>query len=174
VKAQGKKPRPLLIVVALLFLLETWIWGGMVAAVRFVATWIPWARFKASATRFINRMPAIFAVLLFGVPLVVSEVGSFLSVVAVALGHVVMGAIAYCCMKVIGVGLVAVIFDLAREKLMTLPWFVVLYDKFVAFHDFAHYLIAPYKEAAIGYLREMRDWARGYWLRLTASARDMG
>jgi hypothetical protein len=100
---QGKRSRPLLFAFALAFLLETWIWGGMVALVKWCAGWIPWARFKAASQRFINRMPAILAVLLFGVPLVVSEFGSFLSVVAIALGHVVVGALAYVGMKVIGV-----------------------------------------------------------------------
>jgi hypothetical protein len=158
---------------ALLFLFETWIWGGMVAAMSWLAARVPWARFKVAAQRFINRMPAILAVVLFGVPLVVSELGSFLSVVAIALGHVMVGALAYICMKVIGIGLVAVIFDLTREKLMTLPWFVVLYEKVVAFHDFAHKLVAPYKEAAVAYLREVRERVRAYWLRL-AGARDGG
>jgi hypothetical protein len=168
VQNKGKGPRPLLILLALAFLFETWIWGSIVALAQFVAA------FKAVATRFINRMPALFSVLLFGVPLVVSEVGSFLSVVSIALGHIVVGALAYCGMKLIGIGLVAVIFDITREKLMTLPWFVVLYEKFVAFHDFAHHLIAPYKDAALAYVSEIREWARSRWLRLTESARDTG
>jgi hypothetical protein len=167
---KDKRSRPLLFALALAFLFETWIWGGMVAAVKWCAAWIPWARFKAASQRFVNRMPAIFAVLLFGVPLVVSEFGSFLSVVAIAFGHVVMGTLAYIGMKIIGIGLVAVIFDITREKLMALPWFVVLYVKFVAFHDFAHRLVAPYREAAIGLLRDARERVRQYWLRLARAS----
>ncbi len=145
----------------------------MVAAVKWCAGWIPWARFKAASQRFVNRMPAILAVLLFGVPLVVSEFGSFLSVVAIALGHVVMGTLAYIGMKIIGVGLVAVIFDITREKLMTLPWFVVLYDKFVRSTISRIGWSRPTKRAAVVFLKDLRERARQYWLRF-AGAGDGG
>jgi len=162
VRDENRASRLLMLLFAIGFLFETWIWGGMVRAVAFIAARIPWARFKVGAQRIINRLPAFVAVLLFGVPLAAMEFGSFLSVVAIAFGHVVLGAVMYGLMKVVGVGLVAVIFDLTREKLMTLPWFVVLHEKFVALHDFAHRLVQPYRDAAQAYLRGWRDWARGY------------
>ena len=151
---------------ALAFLFETWIWNRMVAAVRFVAARIAWERFKTAARLVINRMPAFVAVLLFGVPLVVSEFGSFLSVVAIAMGHVVLGATAYITLKIVGVGLLAVIFDVTREKLMTLAWFVYLHAKFVALHEFAESIVEPYRDAALEYLRDLRARARDLWLRL--------
>ena len=83
----------------------------------------------------INRLPAIVAVLLFGVPVVVMEGGCALAVLLVALGHVVIGTILYGFLKLVGVSLIAVIYDLTSEKLMTLPWFVVAVRQVRAVHD---------------------------------------
>ena len=160
-----KGPRPLLFVFALAFLFETWIWGSMVAAVEFIAARVPWAPLKARARDLINRAPAIVAVLLFGVPLAAMEFGSFISVVLMALGHVIVGALMYALMKLLGVSLVAVIYDLTREKLMTLGWFVILHAKFEMFHEFAGKLVKPYRDAAMAYSREAREWAGASFMR---------
>jgi len=154
---------------AVAFLLEIWVWDRMVAAVGWIAARVPWDAFKTRARAFINRCPAIVAVLLFGVPVVVSEIGAFFSVVLIALGHVILGATIYIALKVVGVGLIAVIFDLSREKLMTLPWFVVLHDKFERLHAYLQSLVQPYREAALEALRGLRAQAQAAWRRWRAA-----
>ena len=99
----------------------------MVAATRYLMALVPWERLKTWAKALIDKAPAIVAVLLFGVPLAAMEFGSFISVVLMALGHVIVGALLYALMKIIGVSLVAVIFELTRERLMRLGWFAILY-----------------------------------------------
>jgi hypothetical protein len=127
---------------ALVFLFETWVWGSMVAAARVVAAFIPWTRFQTWARGVINGLPAIVAVLLFGVPLFVSEFGAFISVVLMATGHLLIGGTMYIALKIVGVGLIPVIFDVTREKLMTLPWFVFLYEQFERLHAMAKRFVA--------------------------------
>ena len=56
-----------ILLLALVFLFETWVWGSMVAAARVVAAFIPWTRFQIWARGVVNRLPAIVVVLLFGV-----------------------------------------------------------------------------------------------------------
>ena len=46
-------------------------------------------------------------------------------------GHVVVGGVGYVVVKVVGFGLVVPIFDLTREKLLTMPWFAFVYEKFL-------------------------------------------
>jgi hypothetical protein len=148
--------RPFLLALALIFLFETWIWNSLSWGLGWIARRIPWARIKRGAQDFINRMPAAFAVLLFGVPVVVMELGSFFSVVAIALGHVVLGCICYALLKLLGVSLIAVIYDLTQQKLMTLGWFVWLYGKFERLHHLAHEFVAPYRDSALAQLRALR------------------
>jgi len=154
---------PLVLAFALVFLFETWVWDKLSAVLAWIAHHIPWARIKRGAQDLINRLPAIFAVLLFGVPVVVMELGSFFSVVAIALGHVILGSLCYASLKLIGVSLIAVIYDLTREKLMTLRGFVWLHARFERLHEFARELVAPYREAALARLGDLRTRVFGAW-----------
>ena len=133
---------------AIAFLIETWVWGKLVAVARLVSTLLPWERFRDAARRVIERAPAPFAVLLFGAPLAVSEFGAFISVVMMATGHVFAGMALYAGMKIFGLLLVPVIFEITRERLLALPWFAYLFAKFEALHTLASRLVAPYREAA--------------------------
>ena len=151
--------RPLMLALAVVFLFETWVWDSLVVALSWLVRALPWRRIERAIKDAVNRLPAIFAVLLFGVPLLAMEGGSAFAVVLIALGHVVIGALLYGLLKLVGVGLIAVIFDLTREKLMTLTWFAWLHSKFDALHRLARRYVAPYKEAVRAYLRELRERA---------------
>jgi hypothetical protein len=83
-----------------------------------------------------------------------------------ARGHLFLGIIGFITLKFLGLGLIAVMFDLTRDKLLSMPWFAWVYAKFVAFHAFAHELVAPYKAVVVGEMRALRDWARDNWARL--------
>jgi hypothetical protein len=158
-----KRPSRLIALpLALIFLFETWVWRKLVVFAGFVASLLPWERFRDESRRFVGRMPAIFSVLLFGVPLVVSEGGAFVSVVMMATGHVVMGMALYVGMKIFGLLLVPVIFEITREKLLALRWFAYLYEKFEALHALAHRFVEPYKEAAKQWAREIVASARAF------------
>ena len=157
-----KRPSRLIALpLALIFLFETWVWRKLVALATLLATLLPWASFRDASRRTIDRLPAIFAVLLFGIPLVVSEGGAFVSVVMMATGHVFMGMALYIGMKIFGLFLVPVIFEITREKLLALRWFAYLYEKFEALHAMAKRFVAPYRAAAL-------EWAHG----LASAARD--
>ena len=154
-----KRPSRLLALpFALAFLFETWVWRKLVALAALVAAVLPWVRFRDAARRFLGRAPAVVAVLLFGVPLLVAEGGAFISVVTMATGHVLAGMALYVVMKIFGLVLVPLIFEITREKLMTLPWFVWLYERFEALHGLVSRFVAPYKARARELLAAL--WAR--------------
>jgi hypothetical protein len=156
-----KRPvsRALILLFALVFLFETWVWDSVTRAFGWLADRIPWQRIRRATKDFINRLPAFVAVLLFGVPVIAMETGSAMAVVFAALGHVVMGAILYALMKLFGVTLIGVIYDLTEEKLMTLPWFVWVHGKFEYLHEIAREFVAPYREAAKGMMQRLRERA---------------
>ena len=172
---EARVPRALMLILALAFLFETWVWDSLVAVFTWLARSIPWQRIRRATKDIINRLPAFVAVLLFGVPVVVMEGGSALAVVLVALGHVVIGTFLYGFLKLVGVSLIAVIYDLTSEKLMTLPWFVWLYEKYERLHQLARALVEPYKRTAFRYLNELRvrlrALVRGYGLGAAAAVR---
>ncbi len=165
-------PRALVLVFALAFLFETWIWDGVVAAGRRLLALVSWAALRAVLARLVDRLPAWVALLMFGIPFVVAETGAFVCVVVAATGHIVVGGVGYVVVKVVGFGLVVPIFDLTREKLLTMPWFGFVYEKFLAFHEFAERLVAPYRQAAAAYVRDLRARARAYWRRRRVGAEE--
>jgi uncharacterized membrane protein len=166
VQHQVRPPRWAVFLFALALLFETWIWNRLNAVLRAIVAIIPWTKLKARIAAAIDLLPAPAALLLFGIPLVFVEVMSFFSVVLFATGHFIMGAVAYVTIKILGLGLVAAIFDLTRDKLMTMKGFVYAYEKVMAFHDYAHHLVEPYKQAARAYLAGLRDRAMPYLTRV--------
>ncbi|MGD0723557.1 MAG: hypothetical protein ABR970_21210 [Roseiarcus sp.] len=161
-------PRILMLLLAVVFLLDAWVWRSCVAFGRWLAGVLPWRRMKARIAAVIAVMPAPVALVIFVIPLAIVEPFKVVSLWLAATGHPVLGLLGWAAMQFAGVGLVAVAFDLTRDKLLSMPWFVWVYDRFVAFHQYAHRLVAPYKEAALRETRALRDRARAYWARLNA------
>ena len=128
----------------------------MVAIGRTLAGFVPWARFKRAFASLVDRLPAPLVLLIFLVPFLIVEPLLVVATVAIALGYVVTGAIAWVLLKVLAVSLIPAIFDLTKHRLMTMPWFVLAYDKVMAFHHYADQIVAPYKEAAATVLRQWR------------------
>jgi hypothetical protein len=165
VEHRSKLPRALIFAFAIGFLFETWIWDNIVAALSRLARLIRWASVRAALTRRVERAPVWVALLLFGVPFLVSEVGSNFCVALVAFGHFEVGAVGYVVSKLVGLSVLAVIFDITRAKLMTLKWFAYLYHWAMVFHRFAEELVAPYRAAVRAYLVEARTHTRAYLAR---------
>ncbi len=150
-----KRPSRLLALpLAVAFLFETWVWRWLVVLARTLAALLPWVRFRDAARRKVSRAPVFVAVLLFGVPLAVAEGGAFVSVVTMATGHVFAGMALYLLMKIFGLFLIPVIFEITRERLMTLRWFVWVYERFEALHAMAARFVAPYRQRARELVRE--------------------
>ena len=120
---RGNLRRALLLLLALAFLFETWIWDRVVAVGRRIVALVPWAEIRAVLIRLIDRLPVWVALLMFGIPFVVAETGAAFCVFIAATGHILAGSVGYVVVKIFGFGLVVPIFDLTREKLLTLPWF---------------------------------------------------
>ena len=148
--------RTALLALAMAFLAIAWVWDGLVALGRALAGFVPWARFKQAFALLVDRLPAPLVLLIFLVPLLIVEPLLVVATVAIAMGYVVSGAIAWIVLKFLAVALIPAIFDLTKHRLMTMPWFVSAYEKMVAFHHYADSIVAPYKRAGAAVLRQWR------------------
>jgi hypothetical protein len=148
--------RTALLALAMVFLVVAWVWDGLVAVGRALAGFVPWARFKQAFAALVDRLPAPLVLLIFLVPLLIVEPLLVVATVAIAMGYVVSGAIAWVVLKLLAVALIPAIFDLTKHRLMTMPWFVRAYERVVAFHHYADQIVAPYKHAAAAVLRQWR------------------
>ncbi len=154
-----KRPRvrrTALLALAMVFLVVAWVWDGLAAIGRTIAAIIPWARFKQSFAVLVDRLPAPIVLLIFLVPFLIVEPLLVVATIAIAMGYVISGAIAWIVLKILAVALIPAIFDLTKHRLMTMPWFVKAYEKLMAFHHYADQIVAPYKNAAVAVLRRWR------------------
>ncbi len=162
-------PRPLMLLLAAVFLFESWFWQRCIALGRRIVALIPWAALKARLAALVAILPAPVVLVIFIIPVAIIEPMQTVCVYLIARGYILLGIVGFVTLKFFGLGLIAVMFDLTREKLLSMPWFAWVYAKFVAFHAFADNLVAPYKAALVREMRGLRAWARAYWGRLGMS-----
>jgi hypothetical protein len=160
---EPQRPKPAMVVLATLFLIVAWIWDLFIAAGRWLLGLVPWLALRARAIAFINKLPIFIVVIIYGVPFLIVEPLKAVLLWLMATGHFLFGLISLIILQTFGLSLLALVFDLTRERLLTLKWFAWCYDKALLFHHYADHLIAPYKEAAKEKLRSFRQWARD-WL----------
>jgi hypothetical protein len=154
-----KVRRTALLGLAMLFLAIASVWDGLIAVARLIVGLIPWARFKHALAALVDRLPAPLVLLIFLVPFLIVEPLLVVATVAIAMGYVVLGAIAWIVLKLLAVSLIPAIFDLTQHRLMTMPWFAGAYHHVMVWHHYAHRIVAPYKHAAAALMRQWRRQA---------------
>src|SRR3954453_8221995 len=138
--------RPLLVVLALVFLFEAWLWDRLAPIVGWVVARISLAAFKARVAPANERLPPYPTLLIFFVPVICLFPLKLLGLWMLAHGFW-LGALAVLGIaKVVSVGVTAFVFQLTRPKLLQLPWFRWLYDHVMIWRDWAHGLVDPIKK----------------------------
>ncbi len=151
-----KLRRGALLALAMAFLTAAWAWDLLIAVTRAIVDLIPWTRFKQAFATLTDRLPAPLVLLIFLVPFLIVEPLLVVATVAIAMGYVFIGAIAWIVLKMLAIAVLPAIFDLTQHKLMTMPWFARSYAKVMAFHHYADRMVAPYKHAAEAIFRRAR------------------
>lgn len=163
--------QPLLILLALLFLFEAWLWTHLEPIVARVVAMIPLRALKAWLAARIEKLSPPLTLAVFLVPMVVLFPLKLIGVWLLA-HHYWLGAMAVIVTaKLVGVGVAAFVFDVTRPKLMQMAWFRKVYDWVMRVRGWALAMIEPVKI----WLREMRASLFGSdsprWLRLALRAR---
>ncbi len=156
----------LLTLAAIVFLIEAWLWDMTIALGRWVVGLVPWQEFKQAIVRLIERLPPYGALPLFLVPVAVIEPLKFFAIEQIAHGHLFWGLMTFVVLKFVGVGLVAFIFDLTRDKLLAIGWFERFYQWMVKWRDKAHAFIEPYKEVVRAQIADLKRQLAALRLRL--------
>ena len=138
--------RPLLILLALIFLLEAWLWSHLAPIVGWIVARIPLREVKARIAAWIERLPPAATLGVFVVPVLLLLPFKFLGLWMLAHGHWLDALAVLALAKVVGLGVTAFIFDLTRPKLLELPWFRWFYEHMIVWLAKAHELADPIKE----------------------------
>jgi hypothetical protein len=140
-----KLMRPVLILLAIIFLIEAWLWEKLEPIVERIVAFIPLERMKAAIARWISRLPPALTLLVFAVPMVLSVPFKLLGLWFLASGQFIAAASVIVAAKFVTLGVTAFIFDVTRDKLLQLAWFRRLYEFMLWARARAHELVEPIK-----------------------------
>ena len=97
-----KVRRTALLALAMVFLASPGSGTLFVAIGRLLVGFVPWTRFKRAFAALVDRLPAPLVLLIFLVPFLIVEPLLVVATVAIAMGYVVSGAIAWIVLKTSG------------------------------------------------------------------------
>jgi hypothetical protein len=145
--------RPFLILLALIFLIEAWLWSHLAPVVAWVVARIPLRAIKARVARAIEHLPPYATLLVFLIPIIVLFPLKLVGLWMLAHGSWLGAVTTIAAAKLIGTGLTAFIFDVTRDKLLQLAWFKRVYEIVLGLLARAHALVDPVK-------RRIKLWFR--------------
>jgi hypothetical protein len=139
--------RPLWVILALLFLLEAWLWDHLEPIVERVVNVVPWGKFKISLSRLIENLPPYAALTIFIIPIIVVLLPlKFLEVYVIATQGWMGVILVLLFAKFLGVGVTAFVFDVTRSKLLQIGWFHRMYDWFIWLRGWSREITEPIRQ----------------------------
>ncbi len=139
--------RPFWLLLAALFLAEAWLWDRLTEVGRWLRDRLPFEAFRAWIAARISGLPPWAALLLFVIPVIIVQPIKLLTLWLIVRGHLLLGGLGFVAIKIVGFGAIAFLFDLTRDKLLTIRWFAWSYGRVLWLRGVAAAFVAPYKEA---------------------------
>ncbi|HET7851005.1 MAG TPA: hypothetical protein VFL51_18310 [Pseudolabrys sp.] len=153
------------VTLALLFLLETWLWDHLKPLVAAVVDVVPWGKVKELLKRGIEALPPWAALVVFVIPLIVLLPLKFLEVYFLATRNWLGAMLVLVLAKLLGLGVTAFVFDATRDKLLQMAWFRRLYEWVMWAREWAHEKVEPVRERVRQFIWLLRPQRAGKFLR---------
>ena len=145
--------QPIWVLLAIIFLIEAWLWDHLEPIVAWFVALIPLRAFKQWLAERVDTLSPAMTLIVFIVPVIplfpLKLVGLWL------LTHEYwMSAVATIIFaKFLGVGVAAFVFDVTKDKLLEMDWFETLYEFVLALRAKATALVDPIKSRIRAALR---------------------
>ena len=159
--------RPLWVILALLFLIEAWLWDHLEPVVERVVNVVPWGKFKISLSRLIENLPPYAALTIFIIPIIVVLLPlKFLEVYVIATQGWMGVILVLLFAKFLGVGVTAFVFDVTRSKLLQIAWFHRMYDWFIWLRGWSREITEPIRQRVRKLAWMLKPQRAGRFMRL--------
>ena len=158
--------QPIWVLLAVIFLIEAWLWDHLEPIVAWVVTKIPLQTFKTWLAERVDTLSPAMTLIVFAVPVLplfpLKLVGFWL------LTHEYWFSAVFTILfaKLVGVGITAFVFDVTRPKLLEMGWFERLYEFVIGLRAKAAALVDPIKQRIQEILRGDGDRWSSRMLRL--------
>lgn len=137
--------QPVWVLLAIIFLIEAWLWDHLEPIVARVVAAIPLARFKQWLTERVDALPPAMTLIVFAVPIIPLFPLKLIGLYLLTHEYWLTGVSTFLFAKLLGVGVTAFVFDVTRDKLMEMHWFERIYDLVMKLRARAHLLVDPVK-----------------------------
>jgi hypothetical protein len=137
--------QPIWVLLAIIFLIEAWLWDHLEPVVAWFVSLIPLRAFKQWLSDRVDTLSPAMTLIVFVVPVIplfpLKLVGFWL----LAHEHWLSAALTIIFAKFLGVGVAAFVFDVTRDKLLEMDWFESLYEFVIEVRTKARALVDPIK-----------------------------
>ena len=167
--------KPVWFLLALLFLLEAWLWDLFVPPIRALIERIGWQHIKERLGLWLVSLPHWLIVLIFVLPDTILFPVKLGGLWLVAQGHVVIGTGIFVAAKTLSLGITVLLFELCRARLLELLWFRWIYEKIEAARLWAQMQTEPIKRELRDLIQNLRSRlapTRSHILRMMERLRD--
>jgi hypothetical protein len=158
--------QPVWVLLAVIFLIEAWLWDHLEPIVAWVVALIPMRAFKAWLTERVDTLSPAMTLIVFIVPVIplfpLKLIGLYLLTHEYWLSAIATILFA----KLLGVGVAAFVFDVTKEKLLEMAWFEAMYEFIIGLRAKATALVEPVKRRILEALRGDGDSWSARTLRL--------
>lgn len=149
--------QPLWFLLALIFLIEAWLWERLEPIVQWVVDRIPLQRFKAWLSLRVDSLSPAMTLIVFAAPVIPLFPLKLIGLWLLAHKYWASAALVIVFGKLLGVGVTAFIFDVTRPKLLKMMWFRTLYEWVLRIRAWAHALVDPFRAKVRRWLRHLRS-----------------
>ena len=158
--------QPIWVLLAVIFLIEAWLWDHLEPVVAWVVAKIPLQSFKHWLAERVDTLSPAMTLIVFVVPVIplfpLKLIGLWLLTHQYWLSAITTIIFA----KLVGVGVTAFVFDVTRPKLLEMGWFERLYEFVIGLRAKAAALVDPIKQRILEILRGNGDRWSSRMLRL--------
>ncbi|QOZ74344.1 hypothetical protein XH83_02055 [Bradyrhizobium sp. CCBAU 53351] len=138
--------QPVWVLLAIIFLIEAWLWDHLEPIVARVVAAIPLARFKQWLTERVDALSPAATLIIFAVPIIPLFPLKLIGLWLLTHEYWMTGVSTFLFAKLLGVGVTAFVFDVTRDKLLEMHWFERIYDLVLKIRAKAAELVDPIKQ----------------------------
>jgi hypothetical protein len=137
--------QPFWVLLAVIFLIEAWLWDHLEPIVARVVAWIPLNAFKQWLAERVDTLSPAMTLIVFIVPVIPLFPLKLMGLWLLAHEYWVSAIVTLVFAKFLGVGVAAFIFDVTRPKLLEMRWFRRVYHFVMMLRRKATALVQPVK-----------------------------
>jgi hypothetical protein len=163
--------QPFWVLLAVIFLIEAWLWDHLEPIVARIVALIPLRAFKQWLAERVDTLSPAMTLIVFAVPVIPLFPLKLIGLWLLAHEYWLSAVTVILLGKFVGVGVTAFIFDVTRSKLLEMRWFERTYDFIMAMRAKAAALVNPIKQRIREILRGDGDGWSSRMLRLIARFR---